>query len=78
METGLLSVVMTFYNEANIEVDVKRAMSVLENANIPYEIILVDDGSKNNSFNQILDLTLQYDTVVAIGLIRNFGKKHAL
>lgn len=78
MKNGLLSVVMPVYNETNIEVGVKRVMSVLEGADIPYEIILVDDGSKNDSFNQISDLALKYDTVVAIGLSRNFGKEHAL
>lgn len=78
MKNGLLSVVMPVYNETNIEVGVKRVMSVLEGADIPYEIILVDDGSKNDSFNQISDLALKYDSVVAIGLSRNFGKEHAL
>lgn len=78
MKNGLLSVVMPVYNETNIEVGVKRVMSVLEGADIPYEIILVDDGSKNDSFNQISELALKYDTVVAIGLSRNFGKEHAL
>lgn len=78
MKNGLLSVVMPVYNETNIEVGVKRVMSVLEGADIPYEIILVDDGSKNDSFNQISDLALKYDRVVAIGLSRNFGKEHAL
>lgn len=78
MKNGLLSVVMPIYNETNIEVGVKRVMSVLEGADIPYEIILVDDGSKNDSFNQISDLALKYDRVVAIGLSRNFGKEHAL
>lgn len=78
MKNGLLSVVMPVYNETNIEVGVKRVMSVLEGADIPYEIILVDDGSKNDSFNQISELALKYDRVVAIGLSRNFGKEHAL
>ena len=78
MNTGLLSVVMPVYNETNISIGVKRVMSVLEAAGISHEIILVDDGSKNDSFNQISDLALQYDNVIAIGLSRNFGKEHAL
>ncbi len=78
MKTGLLSVVMPIYNETNIAVGVERVMSVLKGADIPYEIILVDDGSRNDSWNQITDLAMKYENIVAIALSRNFGKEYAL
>ena len=74
----LLSVVMPIYNEIQIAVGVERTIRVLEGAHIPYEIILVDDGSKNDSWNQITDLAKKYNTITAIALSRNFGKERAL
>lgn len=54
-------------------------MKVLEDAKIPYEIILVDDGSSNGtSWNEMTDLAKKYNTVTAIALSRNFGKESAL
>lgn len=75
---NMLSVIMPIYNETQIAVGVERTMGVLKKANIPYEIILVDDGSKNNAWNEMTDLTRKYDTVTAIALSRNFGKESAL
>ncbi|MCH5212738.1 MAG: glycosyltransferase family 2 protein [Oscillospiraceae bacterium] len=74
----MLSVIIPIYNETQIAIGIKRTIGVLEKAEIPYEIILVDDGSKNNSWNEITDLTSEYDTITAIALSRNFGKESAL
>lgn len=74
----MLSVVMPIYNETQISVGVKRTASVLEQAGIPYELILVDDGSTNDCWNEIADLTKEYPTITAIALSRNFGKERAL
>lgn len=73
-----LSVVMPIYNETQIAVGVERTIGVLEKADIPYELILVDDGSTNNSWNEMTDLAKKYDTITAIALSRNFGKESAL
>lgn len=73
-----LSVIMPIYNETQIAIGVERTMNVLRNAGIPFELILVDDGSTNNSWNEITDLALKYDTITAIALSRNFGKENAL
>lgn len=74
----MLSVVMPIYNETQIAVGVERTMGVMEKANIPYELILVDDGSTNSAWNEMTDLANKYDTIVAIALSRNFGKESAL
>ncbi len=74
----MLSVIMPIYNESQIAIGVERTIGVLEKANIPYELILVDDGSTNNSWNEMTDLTKKYDTITAIALSRNFGKESAL
>ncbi len=74
----MLSVVIPIYNEERIAVGVRRVMGVLADAGIPYELILVDDGSVNDSWNQITDLANEYDAITAIALSRNFGKESAL
>ena len=75
---NMLSVIMPIYNETQIAVGVERTMNVLENANIPYELILVDDGSTNNAWNEMTELAEKYNTITAISLSRNFGKERAL
>lgn len=74
----MLSVVMPIYNESGIADGVERVMRVLRESDIPFEIILVDDGSTNDSWNEMTDLAQKYDTVTAIALSRNFGKENAL
>lgn len=74
----VLSVVIPIYNEINIEPNIVRVMDVLKSSSINYEIILVDDGSKNSAWNEISDIVDKYDNVVGIAFSRNFGKESAL
>lgn len=46
--------------------------------NFSYEIIFVDDGSNDNSWNVIQDLKSKYDSIRAIKFRRNYGKSAAL
>lgn len=73
-----LSVIIPVYNEDNISTGVNRVIHVLEDAGIPWEIILVDDGSKNDAWEQLEKLTRQHDRITAISFSRNFGKESAL
>lgn len=74
----MLSVVIPIYNETDITTGVERIMGELRGADIPFEMILVDDGSTNGSWNEITDLVEKYDFITAIALSRNFGKENAL
>ena len=74
----MLSVVIPVYNEERIAVGVERVIGVLEGAGIPWEIILVDDGSANDSWQQLEELSRQYEGITAISFSRNFGKESAL
>ena len=74
----MLSVIIPIYNEEKISVSIDRVVGVLEGAHIPWEIILVDDGSVNDSWRQMDELTQRYDGITALSFSRNFGKESAL
>ncbi|MCH5209649.1 MAG: glycosyltransferase family 2 protein [Oscillospiraceae bacterium] len=74
----VLSVVIPIYNETGIEPNIARVINVLKSADINYEIILVDDGSKNSAWNEISDIVDKYENVRGIAFSRNFGKESAL
>lgn len=43
-----------------------------------YELILIDDGSIDNTWSQLQELSKQYPMLKALRLSRNFGKEYAL
>lgn len=75
----LLSVVIPVYNEGlAIFSNMERVVAILEQASIPYELILVDDGSRDNTWLELERLTQTNSHVRAVQLSRNFGKEAAL
>jgi undecaprenyl-phosphate 4-deoxy-4-formamido-L-arabinose transferase len=57
---------------------VKRLSSVLQGLGSPYELIVVNDGSKDNTGAVAEELTAEYPAVHAISLMRNYGQHNAL
>jgi glycosyltransferase involved in cell wall biosynthesis len=73
------SVVVPVYNsEQTLEPLIQRLQAVLTSLFLHYEIILVNDGSHDNSWNVIEGLVEQYDHIQAVNLMRNFGQHNAL
>ena len=76
---GLLSVVLPAYNE---EASVPRAAQVigglLSGADIPHEIIFVDDGSRDHTWEVIQAQAGRYPQVRGVKFSRNFGKEAAI
>lgn len=75
-----ISVVIPIYNEeGNVPELYRRLKNVLENElKATYEIIFVDDGSKDNSWNIIEDLHKQNSNIKGIKFSRNFGHHIAI
>jgi polyisoprenyl-phosphate glycosyltransferase len=74
-----LSVVIPVFNEEeNITVLHSRLTAVLENTHTDYEIIFVDDGSSDNSLNQLQNLSVNDKRVLVVELARNFGHQVAI
>ena len=75
----MLSIILPSYNEGK---NISKASSViselLASNNIPYELIFVDDGSKDDTWNEIEKASKGNPNVVGIHFSRNFGKESAL
>ncbi|MDA8561992.1 glycosyltransferase family 2 protein [Gammaproteobacteria bacterium] len=73
-----ISCVVPVYNEqANIEKFLAELVSFLSNITEKYEIIVVDDGSKDETLS-ILTNSLLNKNIKLIGFSRNFGKEIAI
>jgi glycosyltransferase involved in cell wall biosynthesis len=53
-------------------------VKIMESNNYSYELIFIDDGSKDNSWNIIRSLSLKNKNVRGIKFLKNFGKSQAL
>lgn len=74
-----ISVVVPLYNEAESLPELTEWIRrVMVANNFSYEIILVDDGSKDASWSVVLDLKRQHEQVSGIKFRRNYGKSAAL
>lgn len=75
----MLSVVLPAYNEEQMIAISGNAISeILEKENIPYEILFVDDGSVDSTWEKIEEYTLKKEQVRGISFSRNFGKEAAV
>jgi undecaprenyl-phosphate 4-deoxy-4-formamido-L-arabinose transferase len=72
------SVVIPVYRgEDTLEPLIERLGKVLPQVAEAYEVLLVNDGSPDNSWNVIGKLASQHDWVQGIGLMRNYGQENA-
>jgi Glycosyltransferases involved in cell wall biogenesis len=79
LRSKYLSIVIPIYNEEeNIPLLHERLQTVMKQQDVSYEVIYVDDGSKDNSFAQLCRL-VEHDTHVrVIQFRRNFGQTAAI
>lgn len=78
--TGVVSVVVPVFNEAAvIQAFYDRAVKTLQGIpGMSYELIFVDDGSRDASFEQLTALSRIDPRVVVMKLSRNFGHQIAI
>lgn len=75
----LLSVVLPIFNEQeNLGTLVSRLVAALDPLELTYELIFVDDGSRDASVTQLRALAQRDSRVVLIELSRNFGHQTAV
>src|SRR4051794_14803110 len=74
-----LSIVVPLCNEeANVDELYTRLTQVLHNLEKRYELIFVDDGSRDRTFKLLTQIQTADDRVHVIRLRRNFGQTGAL
>lgn len=74
-----LSVVIPLYNEEESLPELMAWIDRVMTTNIfIYEVILIDDGSTDSSWDVIQDLNMKYQQVKGIKFQRNYGKSAAL
>ncbi len=74
-----LSIVAPIFNgAATIEEYILRTEKALETLKEPYQIILVDDGSTDDSLALMRQLQPEYPAVIIIKLERNYGQSNAI
>ena len=74
-----LSVVIPLYNESeSIEELNKWVINTLNSESISFEIIYIDDGSSDESWDIIKNLANNSDSIKGISFSKNFGKSQAL
>ncbi len=77
--TPEISIVVPIYNEeATIERLIERMTTAMTAFGRPYEIIAVDDGSRDKSALMLKDISARDPRVRLIRLSRNFGQSPAL
>ncbi len=70
-----ISVIIPLFNEApNVPELYKELTTVLEGLGRPYELILIDDGSTDNTYQLLADIRGVDSRVIVIQFRRNFGQ----
>ena len=76
---ALLSVVIPLYREAaHLPQTLQQIIGVLDGLATPYELILVDDGSPDDTWPVITQQAARHGAIRGLRLSRNFGKEAAL
>lgn len=76
---SLLSLVVPAYNEEdNISNTVSVLTEILDNTHEDYEIIFINDGSRDKTFEKVLEASKTKPQVKGISFSRNFGKEAAI
>lgn len=74
-----LSIVIPFYNEEeSLPELIAWIDKVLQKMNISYELVLIDDGSSDKSWETVHNLKKSYGYIRGIRFRRNYGKSAAL
>lgn len=75
----MLSVIIPAYNEESIVGKTASVIgNILVNANIPYELVFVDDGSKDKTWEKIMIMSEKDHQIRGVHFSRNFGKEAAI
>ncbi len=79
MNQPQINIVVPLYNEELVFDElVNRLQKLMDNTRLSIEVILVDDGSKDNTAGKMRELSLKNEKFQSVILSRNFGHQSAL
>lgn len=79
MNSKLLSIILlSYYSKERIRNSYLAIKQLLDSEKIPYEFIVMDDGSKDESFIMALELEKEYENVRAYQLSKNYGSMYSI
>jgi len=74
-----LSVVIPVFNEEeNVDIVCSKVIAVMERLGHPWEIIFIDDGSTDASYQRLSHLAQSRSNIKVVRFVRNFGQTAAL
>ncbi len=74
-----LSVVIPVFNEEqNVDIICSKVIAVLNQLGYPWELIFIDDGSTDTSYEKLICLAAKTPNIKVIRFVRNFGQTAAL
>ncbi len=75
----MISIIMPAHNEAqNLSSTIGKTVTTVENRGLEYELIVVDDGSNDGTYEKALSIAEEQENVRVFGFKENMGKGHAL
>lgn len=75
----VISIICPAYNESDgIGIFLEHLVPVMDRLNQTYEIVFVNDGSRDNTLEVLLQTKKRYNHIRILNLSRNFGKEAAL
>ena len=78
-DENIISIIIPIYNESeSISLLIDEIKQVMFLNKFDYEIIVVNDGSKDNSYNILKNLSNKTEELIAINLRKNYGQTAAL
>lgn len=78
MEKKLSVILLSYYSKDRIARCYDQLREVFTKEVIPFEFIIVDDGSKDDSFAKAAELEAKYDNVRAYALSRNYTSHYSI
>ena len=71
-------IVPCFNEEESVPLFYEETTSVLKSLDVDYEILFIDDGSKDDTFQTIKKISVKDEHVLYLSFSRNFGKESAM
>lgn len=75
----MISIIIPSYNEeGNVENTARVVSDILSKNDIDFELVFVNDGSKDKTWEKLYQLAQSDSRIVAVNFSRNFGKESAI